>query len=77
MIANEGIFHDLVAFQNSRLRLGNGALVEVKGKGSIVAQTKKGSKYIRDILITRSKLGPKLVECWTTCGEWLIVEVLK
>ena len=35
---------------NSKVRLGNGALVDVKGKGTIRVQTKKGSRFIRGVL---------------------------
>ena len=35
---------------NSKVRLGNGALVDVKGKGTIGVQTKKDSRFIRGVL---------------------------
>ena len=51
MTANEAIFQKVEATPNSKVRLGNGALVEVKGKGSIGVQTKRGSMVIHDVLL--------------------------
>jgi transposase InsO family protein len=49
MTSNEGIFVDMED-SNSKVRLGNGDVVNVKGKGRIGVQTKKGSRLIRDVM---------------------------
>ena len=49
MTADKNLFVNMEA-ANSKVRLGNGALVDVKGKGTIRVQTKKGSRFIRGVL---------------------------
>ncbi|XP_038987029.1 uncharacterized protein LOC120112232 [Phoenix dactylifera] len=47
---DEGIFLDMDTSYHSQVRLGNGALVEVKGKGTIGVQSKRGAEHIHDVL---------------------------
>jgi transposase InsO family protein len=50
MTAKKEIFLNMDSSFNSRVRMGNGEMVEVKGKGSIGVQTKKGRKVMHDVL---------------------------
>ena len=50
MTANEGIFLNMDTSYYSQVRLGNGALMEVKQKGTIGVQSKRGNERIYDIL---------------------------
>lgn len=36
---------------NSQVKMGNGVLVQVQGKGTIGIETKKGTKFIWDVLL--------------------------
>ena len=36
---------------NSQVKMENGALVQAKGNGIIVVETKKGARYISDVLL--------------------------
>ncbi|RVW80415.1 Retrovirus-related Pol polyprotein from transposon TNT 1-94 [Vitis vinifera] len=51
MTGNKNIFLDMDTNINSQVKMGHGDLVNVKGKGTIVIQTKVGTKYIRDVLL--------------------------
>ena len=51
MIGNKNIFLDMDATINSQVKMGNGDLVNVKGKCTIDIQTKMRTKYIRDVLL--------------------------
>ncbi|RVW55367.1 Retrovirus-related Pol polyprotein from transposon TNT 1-94 [Vitis vinifera] len=51
MTGNKNIFLDMDTTINSQVKMGNGDLVNVKGKGTIGIQTKVGTKYIRDVLL--------------------------
>ncbi|PON74334.1 hypothetical protein PanWU01x14_051660 [Parasponia andersonii] len=46
MTANKNIFLDIDSAATSKVILGNGSLVDVKGNGTIGVQTKKGSRCI-------------------------------
>lgn len=46
MTANKNIFLDMDSAATSKVILGNGSLVEVKGKGIIRVKTKKSSRFI-------------------------------
>ena len=54
MTVNENIFCDIGTSVKSQVRMGNGALVEAKGKGTIIVETKKGTRYIQDVLLVPS-----------------------
>ena len=49
-MTKKSIFLDMDDAATSKLILGNGALVEVKGKGYIGVQTKKGARCICEVL---------------------------
>ncbi|KAL6347263.1 hypothetical protein AAG906_013699 [Vitis piasezkii] len=51
MIGNKNIFLDMDTTINSQVKMGNGDLVNVKGKDTVGIQTKVGTKYIRDVLL--------------------------
>ena len=51
---------------NSQVKMGNGALVQVKGKGTIRVQTNVGTKYIQDVLLV-----PDLVQNLLNVGQLL------
>ncbi|KAK3000358.1 hypothetical protein RJ639_021395 [Escallonia herrerae] len=51
MAGNESLFLDMDSTFKSQVKLGNGALVEAKGKGTIGVQTKEGDRFIRDVLL--------------------------
>ncbi|RVW33419.1 Retrovirus-related Pol polyprotein from transposon TNT 1-94 [Vitis vinifera] len=51
MTGNKNIFLDMDTTINSQVKMGNGDLVNVKGKGTVGIQTKVGTKYIRDVLL--------------------------
>ncbi|KAK2968736.1 hypothetical protein RJ640_014012 [Escallonia rubra] len=50
----------------SKVKLGNGALVDVTGKGKIVVQTKKGKKLIPDVLLV-----PNLLQNLLSVGQMM------
>ncbi|KAF8377139.1 hypothetical protein HHK36_030512 [Tetracentron sinense] len=51
MTGDQSIFVNMNTFSNSQVRMGNGVLVQAKGKGTIAIETKKGTKYIQDVLL--------------------------
>ncbi|KAF8402904.1 hypothetical protein HHK36_010996 [Tetracentron sinense] len=51
MTGNQSIFVNMDTFTNSQVRMRNGVLVQAKGKGTIAIETKKGAKYIQDVLL--------------------------
>uniref|UniRef100_A0A5B7B4M6 Retrovirus-related Pol polyprotein from transposon TNT 1-94 n=1 Tax=Davidia involucrata TaxID=16924 RepID=A0A5B7B4M6_DAVIN len=51
MTGDKSIFLDMDTSINSQVRMGNGALVCAKGKGTIGVETKKGTKLIQDVLL--------------------------
>ena len=50
MTADLSIFQHIEKSSNSRVKLGNGDYVDVKGKGTIAINTSKGTKLISDVL---------------------------
>ena len=48
---DESLFVNMDASSIFQVKMGNGALVETKGKGTIAIETKKGTKYIQDVLL--------------------------
>ncbi|GKV37174.1 hypothetical protein SLEP1_g45233 [Rubroshorea leprosula] len=50
MTPNVAIFKSLDRKYNSKVKLGNGELMEVKGKGVATVETQTGIKYIHDVL---------------------------
>ena len=51
MTIDEKMFLDMDASVTSQVKMGNGALVQVKGKGTIKVQTNVGTKFIQDVLL--------------------------
>ncbi|TXG57853.1 hypothetical protein EZV62_015682 [Acer yangbiense] len=51
MSRNNKIFLDIETTVRSKVKLGNGFIVESKGKGTILIETKRGPRYIRDVLL--------------------------
>ncbi|XP_057986626.1 uncharacterized protein LOC131171172 [Hevea brasiliensis] len=52
MANDASFFNFLDRFVNTKVRIGNGEIVQAKGKGSISLQTKKCMKLISDVLLT-------------------------
>ena len=50
MTHNTSLFKELDKSFYSKVRVGNGELVEVKGKGVIAVKTPTGTKYISNVL---------------------------
>ena len=51
MAKDQSIFKEIDKSINVKLRLGNGATVESQGKGIIMMKTKKGTEFIKDVLL--------------------------
>lgn len=54
MTSNESIFCNLDTSVKTKVKTGNGELVETKGKGTVAIETKKGTRLIKDILLVPS-----------------------
>ncbi|TXG67208.1 hypothetical protein EZV62_008483 [Acer yangbiense] len=54
MTADENIFSELDKSVKTKVKMGNGELVESKGKGTVAIQTRKGIRYIKDVLLVPS-----------------------
>ncbi|TXG55956.1 hypothetical protein EZV62_017269 [Acer yangbiense] len=54
MTADEDIFSELDKSVKTKVKMGNGELVESKGKGTVAIQTRKGTRYIKDVLLVPS-----------------------
>ncbi|KAG8489064.1 hypothetical protein CXB51_017032 [Gossypium anomalum] len=50
MAADESLFRDLDRSYVSKIRIGNGDLIQAKGKGNVVINTRSGNKVISDVL---------------------------
>ncbi|KAG8498881.1 hypothetical protein CXB51_005279 [Gossypium anomalum] len=50
MAADESLFRDLDRSHVSKIRIGNGDLIQAKGKGNVVINTRSGNKVISDVL---------------------------
>ncbi|KAG8501714.1 hypothetical protein CXB51_004760 [Gossypium anomalum] len=50
MAANERLFKELDRSFASKIRIGNGNLIEAKGRGNVVINTKSGNKVISNVL---------------------------
>ena len=60
MTNNSSIFSELDTSIKISVRMANGALVESKGKETIAVQTKKGMRFIKDVLLAPN-LGENLL----------------
>ncbi|GKV46536.1 hypothetical protein SLEP1_g53512 [Rubroshorea leprosula] len=54
MANNEAIFSELDKSVRIKVKLGNGSIVQSEGNGIVAVQTKKGTKYIHDVLFIPS-----------------------
>lgn len=66
MSGDKKIFLDLDTSITSIMRLGNGAVVEAKGKHTVALKTKTGIRYIRDVLLV-----PGLAQNLLSVGQLL------
>ncbi|KAK9740343.1 hypothetical protein RND81_03G028000 [Saponaria officinalis] len=54
MTNNRSMFTDIDTSMNTPVRMGDGSTIEAKGKGTIAVQTKKGTRYIQNVLFVPS-----------------------
>ena len=54
MAKDEALFSKLDSTIKIKVKLGNGQVVESHGKGSVMVQTKQGTKFIHDVLFVPS-----------------------
>ena len=66
MCEDRNIFVQLDTTINPKVRMGNGAVAEAQGKGTVAINTKSGIKYIRDVLLV-----PDLKENLLSVGQLL------
>ena len=66
MAKDESIFKDIDDFVKVKVRLGNGSIVESKGKGTVMVETKIGTRFIKDALLV-----PNLKENLLSIGQML------
>ena len=66
MAKDQSIFKDIDKSVNVKVRLGNGAIVESQGKGTVMVETKKGTKFIKDVLLV-----PNLKENLLSIGQMM------
>jgi hypothetical protein len=64
MTGDESILVDIDTAGNSQVKMGNGAVVQVKGKGKMPVKTKAGIKYIYDVLLV-----PNLTQNLLSVGQ--------
>ena len=51
MTANESILMDMDTFVSRRVKMSNGQLTQARGRGTLVVETKKGRRFIREVLL--------------------------
>ncbi|KAK3018020.1 hypothetical protein RJ639_004740 [Escallonia herrerae] len=51
MAREKSIFLDMDSAVNTKVKLGNGTIVQTQGKGTIGVQTKQGTRFIGDVLL--------------------------
>ena len=51
MTGNKEIFVKIDASTTSQVKMGNGALVQANGRGTIAIETKKGRRFIEKVLL--------------------------
>ena len=71
MAKGESIFKDIDDSVKVKVRLGNGSVVESKGKGTVMVETKKGTRFIKDVLLV-----PNLKENLLSIGQMLEKEYI-
>ncbi|WJX55242.1 hypothetical protein P8452_41034 [Trifolium repens] len=66
MAKDESIFKDIDDSVKVKVRLANGTVVESKGKGTVMVETKKGMRFIKDVLLV-----PNLKENLLSIGQMM------
>ncbi|KAK2409368.1 hypothetical protein QL285_044798 [Trifolium repens] len=66
MANDESIFRDIDDSIKVKVRLGNGTVVESKGKGTVMVETKKCTRFIKDVLLV-----PNLKENLLSIGQMM------
>jgi len=66
MAKDQSIFKDIDKSVNVKVRLGNGTIVESRGKGTIMVETRKGTKFFKDVLLV-----PNLKENLLSIGQMM------
>lgn len=66
MTSNEKIFQDIDKSVTTKVKLGDGSLVEAEGLGTIAVNTKKGTRLISDVLLV-----PKLDTSLLSVGQMI------
>jgi hypothetical protein len=67
MAKDESIFKDIDDSVKVKVRLGDGTVVESKGQGTVMVETKKGMRFIKDILLV-----PNLKENLLSIGQMMV-----
>jgi len=71
MAKDETIFKSIDESIKVKVRLGNGSVVESKGKGTVMVETDKGTRLIHDVLLVPSLKENLLNKYWPNDGERL------
>nr|KYP58379.1 Retrovirus-related Pol polyprotein from transposon TNT 1-94 [Cajanus cajan] len=66
MAKDQSIFKDIDNSVKVKVRLGNGTMVESQGKGTVMVETKKGTRLIKDMLLV-----PNLKENLLSIGQMM------
>lgn len=66
MAKDESIFKDIDKSVKVKVRLGNGTVVESKGKGTVIVETQSGMRFIKDVLLV-----PNLKENLLSIGQMM------
>lgn len=66
MAKDETIFKSIDESVKVKVRLGNGSVVESKGKGTVMVETDKGTRLIHDVLLV-----PSLKENLLSIGQMM------
>ena len=66
MAKDETIFKSIDESDKVKVRLGNGSVVESKGKGTVMVETEKGTRLIHDVLLV-----PSLKENLLSIGQMM------
>lgn len=64
MTGDKSIFMDINSSSISQVKIKNGVLVQARGKGTIAINTKKGRKFIHDVLLV-----PDLKQNFLSVGQ--------
>jgi len=66
MTKDKSIFKDIDKFVNVKVQLGNNTTVKSQGKRTIMVETKKGTQFIKDVLLV-----PNLKENLLSIGQMM------